>query len=103
MSRAQLCGRIHAARLSLDLLQSQAQADGDAPFRAYGTLKVELIRLEAELRTMDNGAPVPMWPHDVHTTPAAEERLRTAGADLAELLHAIAVDGELATTNGRET
>lgn len=52
LSRPQLCGRISTLRSALDILCAQADVDGHGSFACRGSMKVELIALEAKLRTM---------------------------------------------------
>jgi hypothetical protein len=89
LTRPQLCGRITALRAALDTLASQADADRLGAFQATGSLKVELIALESHLRALDTPA---RWPHGALRSPEATRRLRTASADLQEVMSEIKAD-----------
>ena len=81
LSRAELCGRIHASREALDLLWSQSDRDGGEPSTAIGPLKVELLRLEQQLRNHDaaqRGAAVSQAAREIALAPFAV-RLALAG------------------------
>jgi hypothetical protein len=81
LSRAQLCGRIHVNREALDLLWGQSERDGCEPSSAIGSLKVELIRLEQQLRDQDaaeRGAGVSDAAREIALAPFAV-RLALAG------------------------
>lgn len=82
LTRAQLAARIHTIRECLTALWEQSDRDGVEPFRAIGALKVELITLEGQLRTMDRATDTlaPAWQLAALESPEACERLRDAGA-----------------------
>jgi hypothetical protein len=56
LSRAQLCARVTILRSVLDTLWEQTVVDGAEPFDTIGRAKVELIRLENDLRERDRAA-----------------------------------------------
>jgi hypothetical protein len=76
----------------MDGLCDQSDRDGGAVYECYGACKVALIHLEARLRELDAVAPGRPLAAAV-TSPAACERLATTGAELAEVVRLIAVDG----------
>jgi hypothetical protein len=81
----ELAARIYVIRECLDILWDQSDRDGAEPFRAIGTLKVELITLENQLRTMDRAtnALAPAWQSAALESPEARERLEAASEALA--------------------
>lgn len=84
LTRAELAARIYVVRECLDILWGQADRDGAEPFRAIGSLKVELITLEGQLRTMDRATATlaPAWQSAALESPEARDRLRAAGEAL---------------------
>ena len=81
LTRAQPAARIYVIRECLDILWGQSDRDGAEPFRAIGTLKVELITLENQLRAMDRATDklAPAWQSAALESPEARERLEAAG------------------------
>lgn len=53
LTRPQLAARIHTLRAALNVLGDQADRDGHGRFFAEGPMKVELGRMEADLRQID--------------------------------------------------
>jgi hypothetical protein len=116
LSRAQVAGRITVLRAALDLLWGQSDLDGGEPIPCIGKMKVALIELEGQLHAIDRqralptiadgiravvaGRPLPTVPFAAAVSiPAAEQRLRQAGADLAELARELVVDAARAMAN----
>jgi hypothetical protein len=94
LTRAQLAARIHVIRECLDILWGQSDHDDAQPFRAIGGLKVELISLEGQLRTMGGAtdALAPAWQSAALDSPEAHERLQAAGEALSAERRALVED-----------
>jgi hypothetical protein len=119
MTRPQLCARVATLRRVIDELYAQAELDGHGAIPGTGALKVALSHYENDLSAMDrqppaptvadgiravvDGRPLPTVPFaGAVNVPAAEQRLRQAGADLSEAVRMIAIDGARAIANAAQ-
>lgn len=100
LSRVQLAARIHQLREALDALWTQSEVDVGEPYACIGRLQLEQAYLHAKLHQLDRQTGQPFAA--AVTIPAAERRLRQAGADLSECIRAIALDGARAMARAAE-